>query len=471
LTELITGNDETTQDMAPTESDSASAGDASGLMPVVAIVGRPNVGKSTLFNRLAGQRRAVVADEAGTTRDRIILPVEGITRRFFLVDTGGISLEDGEPLWSKVYEQVRAALADADVIIFLTDAIDGLQPADSEIADSIRKLGTPIITVVNKNEGERRRFATTEFFGLGLGEPIAISAIRGEGIDDLLNMVEDLLPPGSDEKLDTNVLRLAIVGRPNVGKSSLLNAITGEDRAIVHDAPGTTRDSVDSWVSFEDQPLMLIDTAGIRKRGHIEPGPEKFSALRSLQAIERCNVAILVIDAEEIATSQDIHVAGYVLESYHSMVVAINKWDLAGEYGLNGAEVVKDVRKRLHWAPYVPIHFISALTGEGIPALLRTAQELYTEQATQVSEAALNTALMEALAKHPPPSQGRRHLRLFRGEQKHIHPLTFTVYVNSPEMVHFSYQRYLMNTIRTTFHIRRVPVRLEFRKGGKKRKT
>ena len=466
-----TGNDEAVQEVLTAGSNDAPTGDASGLMPVVAIVGRPNVGKSTLFNRLAGQRRAVVADEAGTTRDRVIMPVEGITRRFFLVDTGGIAINNEEPLWGKIYEQVRSALADADVIIFLTDAIAGLQPADSEIADSIRRIGTPIITVVNKNEGERRRFATSEFFSLGLGEPISISAIKGEGIDDLLNEIEGLLPPGGDEKLDTNILRLAIVGRPNVGKSSLLNTITGEERAIVHDVPGTTRDSLDSWVSYEGKPLMLIDTAGIRKRGHIEPGPEKFSALRSIQAIERCNVAILVIDAEEIATAQDIHVAGYVLESYHSMVVAINKWDLADEFGLNADEVVNDDRKRLHWAPYVPIHFISALTGEGIPALLKTAQELYAEQATQVKDTELNIALMDALAKHPPPSKGRRHLRLLRGEQKHIHPLTFTIYVNNPEMVHFSYQRYLMNTIRTTFHIRRVPVRLEFRKGMRKRST
>ena len=468
MAKVIKGNDEASEEFPPPESEDATTGDASGLMPVVAIVGRPNVGKSTLFNRLAGQRRAVVADEAGTTRDRVIMPVEGITRRFFLVDTGGIALDDAEPLWGKVFEQVQAALEDADVIIFLTDAIAGLQPADSEIADSIRRLGTPIITVVNKNESDRRRFAATEFFNLGLGDPLPISAIKGEGIDDLLNTIEDLLPPGGNEKLDTNILRLAIVGRPNVGKSSLLNAISGEERSIVHDVPGTTRDSIDSWVSFEDEPLMLIDTAGIRKRGHIEPGPEKFSALRSIQAIERCNVAILVIDAEEIATAQDIHVAGYVLESFHSMVVAINKWDLADDIGLNADEVVKDVRKRLHWAPYVPIQFISALTGKGIPALLKTAQELYKEQSTKVKDSELNIALMEALAKHPPPSKGRRHLRLLRGEQKHIHPLTFTIYVNNPEMVHFSYQRYLMNTIRTTFHIRRVPVRLEFRKGLRK---
>ena len=471
MAKRITGSDDAAESTIVVESEDATKGDASGLMPVVAIVGRPNVGKSTLFNRLAGQRRAVVADEAGTTRDRVMMPVNGNTRRFFLVDTGGIALGEDEPLWGKVYDQVRAALADADVIIFLTDAISGLQPADSEIADSIRRLGTPIITVVNKNESDRRRFAAIEFFSLGLGEPIPISAIKGEGIDDLLDSVENLLPPGGDDKLDTNVLRLAIVGRPNVGKSSLLNTITGEERSIVHDVPGTTRDSVDSWVSYEGEPLMLIDTAGIRKRGHIEPGPEKFSALRSMQAIERCNVAILVIDAEEIATAQDIHVAGYVLESYHSMVVAINKWDLAGEFSLNPDEVIKDVRKRLHWAPYVPIHFISALTGEGVPALLKTAQELYKEQGTIIKDSNLNITLMEALAKHPPPSRGRWHLRLLRGEQRHVHPLTFTIYVNNPEMVHFSYQRYLMNAIRTAFHIRRVPVRLEFRKGSRKRST
>lgn len=470
MAKSVAGVDESTTSLSVAESDGPSTGDAAGLMPVVAIVGRPNVGKSTLFNRLAGQRRAVVADEAGTTRDRVIMPVEGIHRRFFLVDTGGIALGEQEPLWAKVYIQVQAALADADVIIFLTDAIAGLQPADAEIADSIRRLGTPIITVVNKNEGERRRFAASEFFSLGLGDPMSISAIKGEGIDDLLEAVEDLLPAGGDDALDTDVLRLAIVGRPNVGKSSLLNTITGEDRAIVHDEPGTTRDSLDSWVSYEGEPLMLIDTAGIRRRGHIVPGPEKFSTLRSLQAIERCNVAILVMDAEEIATSQDIHVAGYVLDSYHSMVVAINKWDLAKEKGLRGEEFIKELRRRLHWAPYVPVHFVSALTGEGVSSLLTTARELYNEQGRRVNDAELNNALLEALAKHPPPSHGRRRLRIYRGEQTHIHPLTFTVYVNNPEMVHFSYQRYILNTIRNTFHIRRVPIKLEFHKGARKRK-
>ena len=438
-------------------------------MPVVAIVGRPNVGKSTLFNRLTGERRAVVADEAGTTRDRVITPAEGPTRRFFLVDTGGIDLGAGGPIGGKVYRQVRAALEDADVIVFLTDAVDGLQPADAEIADSLRRLNVPIVTAVNKSEGARRRFASTEFFSLGLSEPIAVSAIKGEGMDDLLTAVEDHLPPGTDEDLDEGFLRLAIVGRPNVGKSSLMNAITGEERAIVDEAPGTTRDSLDAWVSYEGHPLMLIDTAGMRRRGHIVPGPEKFSVLRSLQAIERCNVAVLVMGATELATSQDVHVAGYVLESYHAMVVAINKWDLAEGTGLRQDDVIREVRKRLHWAPYVPIHFVSAMTGEGLAGLLTTAQELYREQATEVGAAELNTMLVEAMAKHPPRSLGRRKLRLFRGEQSQVHPLGFTLYVNNPEIVHFSYRRYLLNTIRNTFSIRRVPIRLEFRKGARRR--
>ena len=440
-----------------------------GVMPVVAIVGRPNVGKSTLFNRLTGERRAVVADEAGTTRDRVITPLEGPSRRFFLVDTGGIDLGADGPIGSKVYQQVRAALEDADVIVFLTDAIDGLQPADAEIADSLRRLGVPIVTAVNKSEGERRRFAASEFFNLGLSEPLAVSAIKGEGIEDLLEAVEDHLPPGVDENMDEGFLRLAIVGRPNVGKSSLMNAITGEERAIVDENPGTTRDALDAWVSYQGQPLMLIDTAGMRRRGHVVPGPEKFSVLRSLQGIERCNVAVLVMDAMELATSQDIHVAGYVLESYHAMVVAINKWDLAYAKGIREDEVIKEVRKRLHWAPYAPIHFVSALTGEGLDAMLDTAQELYQEQAREVDSAELNTTLVEAMAKHPPASKGRRRLRLFRGEQSHIHPLGFTLFVNHPEIVHFSYRRYLLNTIRNTFSIRRVPIRLEFRKGARRR--
>ena len=444
-------------------------GQDAAVMPVVAIVGRPNVGKSTLFNRLTGQRRAVVADEAGTTRDRVITPMEGPNRNFFLVDTGGIDLGAGGPIGSKVYKQVRAALEDADVIVFLTDAVDGLQPADAEIADSLRRLNAPIVTAVNKSEGTRRRFNVNEFYALGLGEPIPISAIKGEGMADLLDAVEDELPPGGDAEMDEGVLRLGIVGRPNVGKSSLMNAITGEERAIVDEAPGTTRDSLDAWVSYDGNPLLLIDTAGMRRRGHIVPGPEKFSVLRSLQAIERCNVAVLVMDATELATSQDVHVAGYVLESYHAMVVAVNKWDLAREKNMHETEVIKEIRKKLHWAPYVPIHFVSAVTGEGLDGLLTTAQELYREQATEVAAAELNTTIIEAMAKHPPRSQGRRQLRLYRGEQSQVHPLGFTLYVNNPEIVHFSYRRYLLNTIRSAFSIRRVPIRLDIRKGARRR--
>ena len=450
-------------------TEDTHTGQDAGVMPVVAIVGRPNVGKSTLFNRLTGQRRAVVADEAGTTRDRVITPMEGPNRNFFLVDTGGIDLGAGGPIGSKVYRQVRAALEDADVIVFLTDAVDGLQPADAEIADSLRRLNAPIVTAVNKSEGNRRRFNVNEFYALGLGEPIPISAIKGEGMADLLDAVEDELPPGGDAEMDEGFLRLAIVGRPNVGKSSLMNAITGEERAIVDEAPGTTRDSLDAWVSYDGNPLLLIDTAGMRRRGHIVPGPEKFSVLRSLQAIERCNVAVLVMDATELATSQDVHVAGYVLESYHAMVVAVNKWDLAREMNIHENEVIQEIRKKLHWAPYVPIHFVSAVTGEGLDSLLTTTQELYREQATEVGAAELNTTIVEAMAKHPPRSQGRRQLRLYRGEQSQVHPLGFTLYVNNPEIVHFSYRRYLLNTIRNAFSIRRVPIRLDIRKGARRR--
>ncbi|MCY4623504.1 MAG: ribosome biogenesis GTPase Der [Chloroflexi bacterium] len=446
--------------------EEANIGQDAGVMPVVAIVGRPNVGKSTLFNRLTGQRRAVVADEAGTTRDRVITPMEGPNRNFFLVDTGGIDLGAGGPIGSKVSRQVRAALEDADVIVFLTDAVDGLQPADTEIADSLRRLNVPIVTAVNKSEGTRRRFNVAEFYALGLNDPIAISAIKGEGMADLLDAVEDELPPGAEAELDEGFLRLAIVGRPNVGKSSIMNAITGEERAIVDEAPGTTRDSLDAWVSYDGNPLLLIDTAGMRRRGHIVPGPEKFSVLRSLQSIERCNVAVLVMDATELATAQDVHVAGYVLESYHAMLVAVNKWDLAREHE---TEVIQEIRKKLHWAPYVPIHFVSALTGEGLDGLLTTAQELYREQATEVGAAELNTTIVEAMAKHPPRSQGRRQLRLYRGEQSQVHPLGFTLYVNNPEIVHFSYRRYLLNTIRSAFSIRRVPIRLDIRKGARRR--
>ena len=434
------------------------------VLPVVAIVGRPNVGKSTLFNRLIGERRAIVADEPGTTRDRIVARVERDGGPFILIDTGGLYPGSDQPLVGKVHEQVRAALADADVVVFLTDGVAGPMPGDAEVAAMLHRSDRPMVLAVNKCESDTRLAGVVEFYRLGLGDPIPISAIRGEGIGDLMDSVEAHLPPSEPQETPADLLRLALVGRPNVGKSSLLNTITGEERAIVDEVPGTTRDSLDSWVSYRDQPLVLIDTAGIRRRGHIEPGVEKFSALRSLQAIERSNVAILVLDAEEMMTAQDSHVAGYVIEAYRGLIVAVNKWDVARQTGVSAEWLLREVRRKLHWAPYVPVHFTSAVTGEGVPLLMNTALEIFEERRRTIPQGDLSRVLTDAIGRHAPPSYGRRQLRFSKVEQTGVHPPTFTFSVNRPELVHFSYRRYLQNTFRSHFGFRGSLLRFNFQR-------
>ncbi len=449
---------------APVLGDHPSEEGEAVLLPVVAIVGRPNVGKSTLFNRLVGERRAIVADEPGTTRDRVMSRVTGDLGPYILVDTGGLDSTAGEPITAKVHDQVQTALDEADVVVFLTDGSTGPQPGDSEVADLLRRRGKPIVLAVAKCEGETRHLALSEFYSLGLGDPLPISALKSEGIADLMDQVVIHFPPTEEQETPTDFPRLALVGRPNVGKSSLLNAITGEERAIVHETPGTTRDAIDSWASYLDQPLVLIDTAGIRRRGRIEPGIERFSALRALQAIERSNVAVLVVDAEELMTAQDAHIAGYVAEAYRGMVVAVNKWDLAPAMGMRMSDAMKEVRRRLHWAPYVPIRLVSAATGEGVADLLETALNVFRERGKVVDAGELSRVLMEALGKHAPPTHGRRSLRFLRVAQTGTHPPSFTFYVNHPEMVHFSYRRYLQNTLRSAFGFEGSLLRLHFQK-------
>ncbi len=439
-------------------------------VPTVAIVGRPNVGKSTLFNRLVGQRLSVVHDTPGTTRDRLAAQVVRGDTPFLLVDTGGLLLDGADELETKVRDQVQVAMADADLLLFLTDAATGLHPVDAEVADLLRRQDKPVILAVNKSDNDRRGMNVAEFYRLGLGRPLPISALHNRGTGGMLERIAGLLPPTEPEEETEGVLRLALVGRPNVGKSSLLNAILGSERSIVSPTPGTTRDAVDTSFAYRDRPMVLIDTAGLRRRGHIQPGIERYSALRVFQAIQRCDVAVLLTDASEPVTAQDLHVAGAVTDAFRGLVVAVSKWDLAQEGGLDQPEVLQHVRTRLRWAPYAPVRFTSAVTGEGTDDLLETALAVFDQRGKVVSQHDLDRVLLDAVAAHPPPTVGSRAMRVFRIAQSGTHPPAFSVYVNNPALIHFSYMRFLENTLRREFGFLGNHIRLELRTERKARR-
>ena len=429
--------------------------------PLVAIVGRPNVGKSTLFNRLIGQSMAIVSDTPGTTRDRLSSKVLWEDRSFILVDTGGLEAAPTSDLWEEVKSQVEAAMEEADAIIFLADVTSGITPADREIAQSLRQREKPLLLVVNKVDNPRRELEAVEFYQLGLGDPVFISAYHNLGIDDLFREIESKLPFAPEEDESQNMPKLAIIGRPNVGKSQLLNAILGHQRSIVSEVPGTTRDTIDIPMEFNGRPITLMDTAGVRRRGRIEQGIEKYSVLRAVRAMERSNVCILVTDATESITAQDTHVAGQAMDSYKGVVIVVNKWDmLEGE--MEKAEALREVRRKLKFIPYAPICFTSALHGTGVREVVETAIRVHQEGARIAPRGALERALLEALAAHPPPTKGRRSLKVYRIYQKGTHPPTFILPVNNPELVHFSYQRYLENRLRSTFGFAGNPLHLIF---------
>ena len=439
--------------------------------PLVAIVGRPNVGKSTLFNRLAGRRVAVVTEVAGTTRDRISTEVVWEDHPMILVDTGGLEPEPKSPIGERVQAQVEIAMQEADAIVFLTDVLDGCTPIDVESAQRLRRTEKPVVLAANKADNERRAQQVAELYQLGLGDPVAISAYHGAGIDKLMAMVVAILPTQEEEaepEPDEDVLSLAIVGRTNVGKSALLNAILGDERAIVSETPGTTRDALDTPILYRDHKILLIDTAGIRRRGKIVPGIEQYSVLRSIQAIDRADVVFLVLEASELVTAQDTHIAGQVADTFRGTVVLVNKWDLASELKLDQAECLKYVRSRLKFMPYAPFRFVSALRGQGIEEALEAALMVFEERGKKIPNRQLRTAVMAALAEHPPPGKGKRFLRLRRVMQREVNPPTFTFYVNDPELVHFSYRRYLENRLRDSLGYRWSHLKLQFKGRGEK---
>ena len=439
--------------------------------PIVAIVGRPNVGKSTLFNRLVGERRAIVQDQPGTTRDRVYGAAEWIGVEFTVIDTGGLQDEDevsNDPddsetlIAQQTRNQAQSAIAEADVIVFMVDSTNDPTASDAEIAGVLRRADKPTILAVNKADSLARREMAYEYFQLGLGEPIAISAYHGNGTGDLLDRIVENLPEAEPEE-ETEGPRIAIVGRPNVGKSRLLNALLGQERAIVSDIPGTTRDSLDTQIVWEGQPVTLIDTAGIRRRGRVEVGIERFSVMRSMRAIDRADVVLLVIDATEAFTAQDLHIAGYVEEQKKGLVVVVNKWDLVEKDSNTMDEYRERAARELDFMPYAPLVFISAKLGQRVGQVLETALTIVKERERRVSTAALNKMLQEAVAKHQPASRPGKWLKFYYATQADVAPPTFIIFCNDPKQIHFGYRRYLENELRSVFGFKGTPLRISFR--------
>ncbi len=437
--------------------------------PIIAIVGRTNVGKSTLLNRLAGKRTAVVADLPGTTRDRVFASASWQGQELTLVDTGGWQSKPQSFLEQEITRQAEVAMSQADAIIFLVDARDGVISADEEIADILRTARKPVILAVNKIDSVKQENQVSDFYHLGIGEPLAISAYHNRGVDDLMDAVLASLPPPSISLAETEEAKLAIVGRPNVGKSTLLNALLGNERAIIHETPGTTRDSLDAIVQWNNKKALLIDTAGIKRRGRIDVGIDYYSLLRALQAINRCDVALLLIDAAEFVTAQDMHIAGYIVEVGKGIVLVVNKWDLVPQE--RRREFKQCLEQRLRFISYAPAIYISAKLGHGVGKILPQAWRIWQESQKRLSQSAVNEVIKQAVISRPPPRTGSRRLRITQARQDESRPATFILRVNDPKLVHFSYQRYLENKLRHNFGFRGVPVHVVFTKtAGKNNK-
>jgi GTP-binding protein len=431
------------------------------------------VGKSTLFNRLIGERRAIVQNEPGTTRDRVYGSTDWNGVEFTVIDTGGLQEDTDLPadetelrrlIARQTRNQATMAITEADVIVLVVDARTGPTPQDMEIGELLRRAHKPVVLAANKAERNDIRFEAYEFYELGLGEPIPISAYHGNGTGDLLDRVVEEMPNAEDlEEDEVEGPKIAIVGRPNVGKSRLLNALLGQERAIVSDEPGTTRDSLDTVIDWEGQDVTLIDTAGIRRRGRVEEGIERFSVMRSMRAIDRADVVLLVIDATEDFTAQDLHIAGYVEEQKKGIVVVVNKWDLVEKDSTTMEAYRERARRALDFMPYAPLVFISAKTGQRISKVLEEGLEVVRERNRRVSTAALNRVLKDAVAKHPPPSKPGKWVRFFYATQADVAPPTFVFFCNEPKMIHFSYRRYIENELREAFGFSGTPLRISFR--------
>ena len=431
---------------------------------IVAIIGRQNVGKSTLLNRMAGKRVTIVEDLPGTTRDRIFANVSWQGVEFTIVDTGGLEPKPQSTMAQAVKEQVEVAITEADMIIFLVDVRDGVMPADLEIADMLRQVGKPIMLVANKADNAGLETQAVEFYELGLGEPVAISAYHGRGTAELLDRIVSLLPTPSPAEVEPEVMKVAIVGRPNVGKSMLLNALLGGERAIVDEAPGTTRDAIDTLLDFNGQSVLLIDTAGIRRRGRLGVGIERYSVIRALRAIDRADIALLVLDATELVTAQDMHIAGYIQQATKGIVLIVNKWDLVA--GKTTTEYNRYIRSQLKFMAYAPVLYISAKFGQGVDKIMPQVRRVYQERLKRLSTAVVNSVVQQAVVAHNRPRTGGKQLKVLYATQAEVNPPTFVFFVNDAKLIHFSYQRYLENKLRHSFGFVGTPFRLVFKTKG-----
>ena len=430
--------------------------------PVVAIVGRPNVGKSTLLNRLAGRRLVVISDSPGTTRDRIFTSTTWQGQELTVVDSGGWQLEPPSLLQQKVKQQVEEAIAQADVIIFMVDAKDGVIAADEELADTLRTLNKPKVLAVNKIDSEQQTNKVVDFYRLGMGTPLAISAYHNRGIDKLMNTVLALVPSVSVPITQTEDVKLAIVGRPNTGKSTLLNALIGDERAIVDEAPGTTRDAIDTIVNWNNRNILLIDTAGIKRRGRVDAGIDYYSLIRAIQAINRCDVALLLLDAAEFITAQDLHIANYILDAGKGIVFLVNKWDIIPR--TQKKEFKQLLEKRIRFMYYIPMLYLSAESGKGVERVLPLACQVWQERQKRLSDSAVNKAIQEAVDTHLPPRAGTKRLQIMRAYQDESKPANFVLQVNDPKLIPPPYRRYLEKKLRSKFGFRGVPLQLNFTK-------
>jgi len=437
--------------------------------PIVAIVGRPNVGKSMLFNKLIGKRVSIVEDTPGVTRDRIYGETDWNGRKFTLIDTGGIEPRADSEILSFMREQANIAISHANVIVFLTDIKTGLTASDQEVANMLLRSGKPIVLAVNKMDSVGTVDPDYyEFYNLGLGDPIAVSAVHGHGTGDLLDECVKYFPPETDEEEDDDRIQVAIIGKPNVGKSSLTNKILGQQRTIVSDVAGTTRDAIDSYFENGTGKYVFIDTAGMRKKAKVDESIERYSVLRAQMAIERADVCLILIDAQEGVTEQDTKVAGLAHEAGKACIIVVNKWDLVEKDGRTMDKMREDIRRDLSYMTYAPILFISALTGQRVDRLFELIQYVNNQASTRITTGMLNSVLADAQTRVQPPTDKGRRLKIYYMTQTGIKPPHFVCFCNDARLFHFSYQRYLENQIRSVFGLEGTPIRMTIRQKGDK---
>lgn len=440
--------------------------------PIVAIVGRPNVGKSTLFNRITGGMVAIVEDVPGVTRDRLYRDAEWLGRQFTLVDTGGILFEDDNPMSLQIKRQAELAMDEADVIVFVLDARAGITPDDEAVAHILRRSKKPVVVAANKVDNFQKPANYYEFYELGLGEPIPISAAQGMNVGDLLDQVTAYFPAAPEEEYEEDVIKVAVIGRPNVGKSSLVNAILGEDRVIVSDVPGTTRDAIDTHFERDGRAYILIDTAGMRRKAKIDQPTERYSVIRALRAVDRSDVVLVVIDATVGVTEQDKKIAGYAHDAGKAAIIVVNKWDLLIKDDKTMNRFDKEIRDAMAFMQYAPTIYVSALTKQRVPKILELVDFVAEQYSMRITTSALNDVIREATQLNPPPTDKGRRLKILYATQTQVKPPTFVFFVNEPELLHFSYRRYLENQLRQNFGFEGSPVRMIVRRredeGGKR---